>query len=78
MDVLPENLAKSRSLEIGFYNNPIAHKFDNATAKMTTKFQRDCYNLNLNSWFRDFTRSCGKESVCSVTGGPVQGIGKIA
>ena len=51
-DVLPQDLVKSRSREIGCYNDLIALKFDNhldsATAEVPVEFQSDWESLNLN------------------------------
>ena len=52
MDVLPQDLVKSRSCEIGCYNDPIVLKIDmhlgSAAAEVDVTFQNDCKNLILN------------------------------
>ena len=51
-DVLPPNLMKSRSREIGRYNDRFALKLDghlgSTAAEMPVKFQSDCKSLNPN------------------------------
>ena len=51
-DVLPPNLVKSRSREIGCYNDRIALKFDrhlgSAAAEMPVKFQSNWKSQNPN------------------------------
>ena len=51
-DVLPQDLVKSRSREIGCYNDCIALKFDrnidSIAAQVSVKFQRDKKSLNPN------------------------------
>ena len=57
---------KSRSHEIGCYNDHIALKFDrhlgSAAAEMSVKFQSDWKSSIRISWLRVFARSCGKTS----------------
>ena len=52
LDILPQDLLKSRSHEIGCYNDRIAPKFDrhlgSAAAGVTVKFQNDWKSLNPN------------------------------
>ena len=57
-DVLPQDLVKSRSREIGFYHDRIALKFDMHLGN-TVKFQSDWKRLNPNlavSRFREILR----------------------
>ena len=65
-DVLPPNLVKSRSHEIGCYNDSIARKYDrhpgSATAEMPCKFRAIAKVQTRISRLRDFPRSCGKTS----------------
>ena len=72
--VLPPNLVKSQSREIGRYNDHIALKFDrhlgSAATELLVKFQSDWESLNPISWLRYFTRSCGNRSYRLVKGGP--------
>ena len=52
MGVLPQDLVKSRSREIGRYNDRIALEFDrhlgSAAAEVPVTFQSDCKSLNMN------------------------------
>ena len=47
-DVLPQDLVKSRSREVGYCNDRIALKFDSSAAEMPVKFQSDWISPNQN------------------------------
>ena len=65
---------KSRSREIGCYNDPVALKYDRhlggASVDIPVKFQGDRKIWNWITRLRDFTRSCSKMSYHLVNRGP--------
>ena len=73
-DVLSPNLVKSRSREIGCYNDLIALKLISTSAALLSRFLRNFRAigkvLTRISRLRDFTKSCGKASVRLVNTGP--------
>ena len=73
-NVLPQDLAKSRSREIGCYHDRIFLKFDrhlgSTAAEVPVKIQSDWGSLNPDL---AALRSCGKTSVRLVNRGPASG-----
>ena len=73
-DVFPYDVMKSRSHQIGCYNDRIALKFDRhlggATAEVPVKFQSNWESLNRMSRLEHFTRCYDKTCVRLLNRGP--------
>ena len=70
-DILPQDLAKSRSREIGCCNYHIALKFDRHLPSCLLNFRTIGKVYIPSLWLPDFMKSCGKMSVCLVNIGLV-------